>query len=129
MSSGANYVADGPATIGWSDGMGRLEVSLPHQCDEWIIGGADEVRVMIADLTALLPEFEHPEKYRHTHVCAKCGTDFIVPVEACSARCPAIYNNGLCSACSLDQWRAKDVARRQAEQEKLRSFDGVGDGS
>ena len=67
MSSGDNYVADGPAQIGWSTGMERLEVSLPHQCGEWIIGDIDHVRVMIADLTALLPEFEHPEKYRHPH--------------------------------------------------------------
>ena len=57
MSSGDNYVADGPAEIGWSAGMGRLEISLPHQCDKWIIGDIDHVRVMIADLTALLAEF------------------------------------------------------------------------
>lgn len=27
---------------------------LPHQCDEWFIGGEDEIRALIADLEALL---------------------------------------------------------------------------
>ncbi len=130
MSSGDNYVADGPAAIGWNDRMGQLEVSLPHQCDEWMIGDADAVRVMIADLTALLPEFERPEKYRHEHVCATCGAEFFGPGGACVRPCSAIYNDGLCGRCSANQWHAKarrkDEARRQAEQETLRSFPGAG---
>ncbi len=44
-------------------------VVLPHSCDGWKIGGADQVRQLIADLTALLeseaipalPEWAHPE--------------------------------------------------------------------
>ena len=126
MSSGDNYVADGPAAIGWSDGMGRLEVTLPHQCSEWVIGDADAVRVMIADLTALLPEFEHPEKYRHAHVCVTCGAEVIERDGACSPSCAVVYHEGLCRRCSANQWHAKDEARRQAEQEKLRSFPGAG---
>lgn len=30
-------------------------VALPHSCDEWEIGGREEVEALIADLTALLP--------------------------------------------------------------------------
>ena len=126
MSSGDNYVADGPAVIGWSDGMGRLEVTLPHQCDEWVIGDADAVRVMIADLTALLPEFEHPEKYRHAHVCVKCGAEVIERNGVCSYSCSFVYRKGLCHGCLAIQWDEKHEARRQAEQEKLRSFPGAG---
>lgn len=29
---------------------------LPHSCNEWIIGGPDEIRVLIRDLEALLDE-------------------------------------------------------------------------
>jgi hypothetical protein len=29
-------------------------VRLPHSCDHWVIGGATEVRMMIADLEAAL---------------------------------------------------------------------------
>jgi len=126
MSSGANYVADGPAAIGWNDGMRRLEVSLPHQCDQWIIGDADAVRVMIADLTALLPEFEHPEKYRHEHVCAKCGAMSIEASGRCSSLCWMIYRKGLCEKCSAADWVKKDTARRAAGQEKLRSVPDAG---
>jgi len=31
---------------------------LPHSCDEWVIGGPDEVRALIADLQAALQAFE-----------------------------------------------------------------------
>ena len=34
------------------------EVFLPHSCDEWVIGRAAEVRVMIEDLMVLLREME-----------------------------------------------------------------------
>jgi hypothetical protein len=98
MSSGDNYVADGPAVIGWNLGMGRLEVSLPHQCDDWVIGDADAVRVLIADLTVLLPEFEHPEKYRHEHACVNCGATIVREGgEPCA--CKTLSNGGLCSTC------------------------------
>lgn len=33
---------------------------LPHQCNQWVIGGPDEVRQMIADLQAALVEMEKP---------------------------------------------------------------------
>ena len=126
MSSGDNYVADGPAQIGWSTGMERLEVSLPHQCGEWIIGDIDHVRVMIADLTALLPEFEHPEKYRHEHVCAKCGAMSIEASGRCSSLCWMIYRKGLCETCSAAHWTKRAAVRRAAEREKLRSFPDAG---
>lgn len=31
---------------------------LPHSCDEWIIGGKEEIRCLIADLQAALETFE-----------------------------------------------------------------------
>ncbi len=31
-------------------------VSLPHQCDDWVIGGKTEVRLLIRDLKALIME-------------------------------------------------------------------------
>ncbi len=37
-------------------------VGLPHSCDGWVIGGAKEVRALIADLQAALPELEEYEK-------------------------------------------------------------------
>jgi len=126
MSNGDNYVADGPAQIGWSQSMGRLEVSLPHQCDVWIIGDIDHVRVMIADLTALLPEFEHPEKYSHEHVCVTCGATSIEAGAQDSSVCGVIYREGLCEKCSAANWTEKHAARRAAEQEQLRSFPDAG---
>lgn len=33
-------------------------VKLPHSCDAWVIGGPDAVRLMIAELMALLAEME-----------------------------------------------------------------------
>ena len=35
---------------------GRTSVVLPHSCDEWAIGGREEVRQLIADLEQLLEE-------------------------------------------------------------------------
>lgn len=29
---------------------------LPHSCDEWVIGGVDELRLLVADAMALLEE-------------------------------------------------------------------------
>jgi len=126
MSSGDNYVADGPAEIGWSAGMGRLEISLPHQCDRWIIGDIDHVRVMIADLTALLAEFEHPEKYRHEHVCFQCKKEFIEAGGSCSSSCWAGYREGLCQRCSAARWTVKAALHRAAGQEKLQSGPDAG---
>jgi len=33
-------------------------IVLPHSCDRWIIGGADEARQMIQDLTEAIKKFE-----------------------------------------------------------------------
>lgn len=33
---------------------GALTAYLPHSCDEWVIGGVDEIKQMIADLKATL---------------------------------------------------------------------------
>ena len=126
MSSGDNYVADGPAQIGWSTSMDRLEVSLPHQCGEWIIGDIDHVRVMIADLTALLREFEHPEQYRHEDVCIHCQEAFIGAGGICSSSCSGGQTKGLCQNCSAVYWTEQAAMRRAAEREKLRSFPDAG---
>jgi len=32
--------------------------SLPHSCDEWVIGGVDEIDLLIEDLTSLLRSLE-----------------------------------------------------------------------
>lgn len=34
---------------------------LPHSCDEWVIGGPDEIRALIADLQAALAKLEATE--------------------------------------------------------------------
>lgn len=33
-------------------------VYLPHSCDEWVIGGPDQIRALIADLEEMLPSAE-----------------------------------------------------------------------
>lgn len=40
----------------WSDLKNK--VFLPHSCDEWIIGGRDNVAQMISDLQDLLNQFD-----------------------------------------------------------------------
>lgn len=37
------------------------EVGLPHSCDDWCIGDADNVRAMIKDLQALLTVLEQSD--------------------------------------------------------------------
>ena len=38
-----------------SDGLPEYgEVYLPHSCDEWVIGGPEQVRALIADLETVL---------------------------------------------------------------------------
>ena len=105
--------------------MERLEVSLPHQCGEWSIGDIDHVRVMIADLTALLSEFEHPEKYRHPHICIACKEAFLEAGGTCSLSCSARQRQDLCETCSAAYWTKKAAIRHAAELEKLRSFPDV----
>ncbi len=34
------------------------EITLPHSCDDWVIGGVAEARQMISDLKALIVEME-----------------------------------------------------------------------
>lgn len=36
-------------------------IALPHSCDEWVIGGPDEARQMIADLEAAIAEWDSDE--------------------------------------------------------------------
>ena len=33
-------------------------VYLPHSCDEWIIGGPEQIQALIDDLTAVLKHYE-----------------------------------------------------------------------
>jgi hypothetical protein len=52
-----------PGTYDFSWGEGKDEgqepyFGLPHQCSDWKIGNADQVRLMIADLQALITEEE-----------------------------------------------------------------------
>lgn len=47
------------------DNRGRQErrsrtAYLPHSCDLWVIGGAEQVRQLIADLQAVLPALDEP---------------------------------------------------------------------
>lgn len=42
----------------WSYTAEPGEAFLPHSCDEWVIGGAQAVRTLIADLQALLESGE-----------------------------------------------------------------------
>lgn len=35
---------------------GTLCAFLPHSCSEWIVGGVDEIRALIKDLRAVLPD-------------------------------------------------------------------------
>jgi hypothetical protein len=37
---------------------GRFVIHLPHSCDEWEIGDADNLRLLIADAQRMLAEFE-----------------------------------------------------------------------
>ena len=40
---------------GYNEGLHNPPcVSLPHSCDEWIIGGPDQIRDLITDLQAVL---------------------------------------------------------------------------
>lgn len=36
---------------------------LPHSCEEWVIGGPDEVRALIADLEDMLHKWDKPNNY------------------------------------------------------------------
>lgn len=36
-----------------------LVIALPHSCDQWVIGTADDARTLISDLEQLIPELEN----------------------------------------------------------------------
>jgi hypothetical protein len=38
----------------YEDEIAKDAAFLPHSCSEWIIGGEDEIKMLIADLQALL---------------------------------------------------------------------------
>lgn len=40
----------------FGDNLPNDVVLLPHSCDEWVIGGKEEVEMMIADLQELLKQ-------------------------------------------------------------------------
>jgi hypothetical protein len=56
------HEADEPCVLGYDSRSSNVEptplpvAELPHSCGEWVIGGADEVRIMIEDLLSLLAE-------------------------------------------------------------------------
>lgn len=127
MSSGNSYRnGTDRARIEWDDSYDCIQVILPHQCDAWVIGNADDVRAIIADLTALLPEFEHPERYCHEHACVQCGRAFIVREGTCSQQCPIVsYNKGRCHACQTRHWQENPI--RVGRADRLRSFPESGE--
>ncbi len=36
----------------------HILIHLPHSCDEWIIGDADQARLLIADLEAAIEKYD-----------------------------------------------------------------------
>jgi hypothetical protein len=44
----------------WGDPIPPV-ICLPHQCDEWVIGGAEEVKLLIEDLQKLLVQLQSPD--------------------------------------------------------------------
>ena len=45
---------------GYADGFLKAPlVYLPHSCDQWIIGGPDHARQLIADLEEAITQMEH----------------------------------------------------------------------
>lgn len=57
---------------------------LPHRCDEWIIGDADNAKLLIEDLKALIKQYREPTPCKHrfprmvqyeTPRCVKCGIE------------------------------------------------------
>lgn len=42
----------------WHDDRGKTFVFLPHSCDEWIIGGPQEIKLLISDLQEALKRME-----------------------------------------------------------------------
>jgi len=42
----------------WDSSNGDMAIQLPHQCDSWIIGDADNARLMIKDLEAMIERLE-----------------------------------------------------------------------
>lgn len=99
LSNGEGYSEKGPAAITWDPSVNALVVQLPHQCDEWVIGGAEEVRALMADLEALLSEFEHPDRYRHCHVCPRCQGSYYLPDAACTTYCRDTGAEAVCARC------------------------------
>jgi len=90
----------------WDDD--HLEVHLPHQCGEWVIGDRRAVLQMVKNLMALLPDFPHPDKFRHRHGCARCGTVWYQPKRRCSWDCFSFGRRRLCEACWMNDRAAKE---------------------
>lgn len=43
----------------WMQAGNKLQFQLPHSCDNWIIGGVEEAKQLIADLQAKIKELEN----------------------------------------------------------------------
>lgn len=45
----------------WGETPEKLVAQLPHSCDEWVIGGPDEIKALIEDLQEALKELLSPK--------------------------------------------------------------------
>ncbi len=99
MSDGDTYTARGPVTITWSEQVGALVAQLPHQCDRWVIGGVEEVWALFMDLAALMPHFDHPEQFRHVHICQRCGGEYYREKVMCPEWCSSKTPGAVCPPC------------------------------
>ena len=43
---------------------------LHHSCDEWVIGGPDQIKALIEDLTKALAQFPETPDQRHERIFA-----------------------------------------------------------
>lgn len=50
----SHFVRDSAGS--YREKLGAGTVYLPHSCDEWVIGGPDNIRDLIADLEAAMKE-------------------------------------------------------------------------
>lgn len=64
---------DGAAYDYHDDGTELGTAELPHQCGGWVIGGAAEVRALIADLQAVLAQMEPGDDDGDAVPCGCCG--------------------------------------------------------
>ena len=61
-------MSDARETDGYTDGFLKAPlVYLPHSCDQWIIGGPDPARQLIADLWRAIQQMEWQKRESPNH--------------------------------------------------------------